>query len=83
MSFNRRNLAEVQRLADQVANLAGKAKALVEQDMQRMMAEDDWAEHHDPDEVPGWLRLSDPKLGGELRRRSMDLTRALAELRRY
>lgn len=80
--MNRRNLAEVQRLADQVASLAGKAKALVERDMQKMMAEDDWADNHDPDEVPGWLRLNDPKLGGELRRRSMDLTRALAELRK-
>lgn len=82
MSFNRHNLAEVQRLAYQVSSLAGKAKALVEQDMQKMMAEDDWAEHHDPDETPGWLTLNDPKLGGELRRRSMDLTRALAELRK-
>lgn len=83
MTMTDRNVSKVLALCDEVANLAGRVRMELKADAKAMMAEESWAKHHDPDEYPSWITPNNPKLSGELRRRSMDLTRALAELRRH
>lgn len=78
MSMNQDTLGEVIRLAKEVQRLAADVKLA-----QRLhaSASDEW-QAKPPDQrgpVP-WLYAS-PKVTGELRRRSMDLTRALARMR--
>jgi hypothetical protein len=83
MSFTSRQLREVAQLAEEVAGLALRGAQVVEREQRlHVEADPDWSKHHAYDEVPSWLRWSNPVEAGRLRRRSMDLTRALSKLRK-
>lgn len=80
MSMNADTLAEVARLADEVA---GKARRVRMAQLEQAKAIRQWDEETKRGHVGGFPDVGpSPKETGELRRRSMDLTRALADLRR-
>lgn len=77
MSFNQRELRKVKKLCQDVEVLINYVQVEIEEEDKQ------WQERNPDFPRTHAINASPSKTTGELRRRSMDLTRALADLRRY